>query len=169
MSFQHIRNEQVIPQIIESTLDLLKKKQLEEIHVVEIVKLAGVSRNSFYRNFNSKEDVLRRYVTFVTDEWLADLHAKTRSLDPKRRFLLPLLEKMYNNRDFVAILTSNRKLHLLEDELGRRISAYYEDIKSPWECAFLTGGVFKVCRYWAETGYRETPERILQQLSTISW
>ena len=41
---------------------LLKKKDFSSITVSEIVKLAGVSRSSFYRNFESKEQLLLSYL-----------------------------------------------------------------------------------------------------------
>ncbi len=39
-------------------LFLLEKKELKQISVSELVRKAGVSRNAFYRNYKSKEEIL---------------------------------------------------------------------------------------------------------------
>ena len=49
------RNSYVVQQLIETTCSLLQTKAWQEISISEIVTVAKVSRNSFYRNFNSKE------------------------------------------------------------------------------------------------------------------
>ena len=48
--------------LTEALFILMRKKPFEEITITEISKLAGVSRISFYRNFDSKEDVLVKYI-----------------------------------------------------------------------------------------------------------
>ncbi|MBR5113246.1 MAG: helix-turn-helix transcriptional regulator, partial [Clostridia bacterium] len=45
--------------IVTALVLLFADKPYEKITVTEIVKKAGVSRTAFYRNFNTKEDVLR--------------------------------------------------------------------------------------------------------------
>ncbi|HEM5982027.1 TPA: TetR/AcrR family transcriptional regulator [Streptococcus suis] len=42
-------------------LFLLEKKELKQISVSELVRKAGVSRNAFYRNYKSKEEILEDY------------------------------------------------------------------------------------------------------------
>ena len=44
--------------IVQSLLELMKKKSFQEIKITEICKKAGVSRLSYYRNFESKEDIV---------------------------------------------------------------------------------------------------------------
>ncbi len=41
--------------IEEATIDLLKKKKLKDITIMEVVKKAGVCRASFYRNYADLE------------------------------------------------------------------------------------------------------------------
>lgn len=42
-------------------LYLMEKKDLKQISISELVKKAGVSRNAFYRNYKSKEEILEVY------------------------------------------------------------------------------------------------------------
>ena len=41
-----------------SLLQLLEKKDLKKITISELVQRAGVSRAAFYRNYDSKEEIL---------------------------------------------------------------------------------------------------------------
>lgn len=60
---------------------LLEKKDLKQISISELVKKAGVSRNAFYRNYKSKEEILEkayaRTSQIWSDKW-AQLHERLR-------------------------------------------------------------------------------------------
>lgn len=60
------RNAYVIEHINEALFGLLKEKSLNEISISEICETAGVGRMSFYRNYESKEDVIKK-TTPATD------------------------------------------------------------------------------------------------------
>lgn len=51
-------NIRVKKNITETLFSLMKKKNISEITVTEIIRESGVARASFYRNYTSKEDVL---------------------------------------------------------------------------------------------------------------
>ena len=59
MKNQRKLNAEIISCIVISMLDLLKVKDFDKISIIEIIEHAGVSRNSFYRNFKSKEKLLQ--------------------------------------------------------------------------------------------------------------
>ena len=46
----------------DSYFALLNEKSSERISVSEVVKLAGLSRMSFYRYYQTKDDILRQYI-----------------------------------------------------------------------------------------------------------
>lgn len=50
--------------ITNALLKLLKEKSISEISISEIIKVAGVARASFYRNYATKESVL---ITLISD------------------------------------------------------------------------------------------------------
>lgn len=59
-------------------IQLLEKEEFEKISVSEIVKRAGVSRTAFYRNYQTKEDVI---LSSVEDAITTIMRAM--SLDPR--------------------------------------------------------------------------------------
>lgn len=50
-------------------LFLLEKKDLKHISISELVQKAGVSRNAFYRNYKSKEEILEAYYERTSEQW----------------------------------------------------------------------------------------------------
>ncbi|MDG3132035.1 TetR/AcrR family transcriptional regulator [Streptococcus suis] len=60
-------------------LFLLEKKDLKQISISELVRKAGVSRNAFYRNYKSKEDILEAYY----ERTLISLKKKWQNLQTK--------------------------------------------------------------------------------------
>ncbi|HEL2057188.1 TPA: TetR/AcrR family transcriptional regulator [Streptococcus suis] len=60
-------------------LFLMEKKDLKQISISELVKKAGVSRNAFYRNYKSKEEILEVYYERTS----SNLKKKWRDLQDK--------------------------------------------------------------------------------------
>lgn len=69
------RNAYVIKHITDSVLKLLREKSLNEISVSEIVDDAAVGRTSFYRNFETKDAVVKKYISDLIDQWDRDYKA----------------------------------------------------------------------------------------------
>ncbi|MDE5631168.1 MAG: TetR/AcrR family transcriptional regulator, partial [Bacilli bacterium] len=66
-----IQSEKYVDEYIISALfTLMKKKKYEDISITEITNKAGVSRVSFYRNFNSTEDIIKKWIEDITDHFL---------------------------------------------------------------------------------------------------
>ena len=67
------RNAYVIQHLTDAFLSLFSQKPINDISISELVETAGVGRASFYRNYESKEDILKAYLNErfleVKDEW----------------------------------------------------------------------------------------------------
>ena len=55
--------------ITTALIGMMDRKAFDNITITELVKEAGVSRVSFYRNFESKKDVLEKYMDILINEW----------------------------------------------------------------------------------------------------
>jgi len=126
---------------------LMGKKDFERISIGEIVELAGVSRNAFYRNYKTKEallDGLSKTITAKLRDALpeyenADIASYTRFFHIVSR-----------NADSFRILLSVRS-SLAERLMGGEKS--YPQIA--WEGAFS-----QITIRWFEKGMQETPEEM---------
>lgn len=156
----------VLDSIADSLVKLLTEKTFDEISICEITQAAQVSRNSFYRHFTDKEDILRFYISRETEKWLSETKENYLTLIDKgiREYIVFLLEHMFQYRNFVDILIRNRKMHLLESEFDKRFLNILSEVSNPWRIAFTTGGFYKLFCYWAETGYKKTPREIAEYI-----
>lgn len=59
--------------IVEALFRLMKKKPFAEITIGEITKTAGVNRSTYYRHFESKEDILYYFLDGVMREYVAGI------------------------------------------------------------------------------------------------
>lgn len=153
-------NEVVVESIIQATLYLMRNKSLDDISITDIVRHAGVSRNSFYRNFKDKEDILRHYITKETECWQEEIHKKHTPMFDSGEFIPLLLEHLYDYRDYIDYLMRDRKMYLLEEEFDYRLKKRLGAESDPWHIAFIVGGLYNLFLYWAETGYQKTPQEI---------
>ena len=112
------QNGTVADYITQAFLLLLQKRSFHEIKINELCEKAGVTRMSFYRNFESKEDVLRKWLRVITDEWLATSGISFKHNDSQKYFVL-LFRHMGEYRDLCGRLYEDGMLHLVKDEYDR--------------------------------------------------
>lgn len=55
--------------ITQGLLELMRENDFHSITVTMIVRRSEVGRASFYRNFDSKEDVIHQHMTRLLKEW----------------------------------------------------------------------------------------------------
>ena len=53
-----------------SLIGLMKTKDFETITIKEITENAHVNRSTYYRNFKSKEDILKFQLRKITEEYI---------------------------------------------------------------------------------------------------
>ena len=69
MDKNDIKKSFVRESITGALLELMKKQEFEDITISDLVNRAGVGRASFYRNYISKEDVLKKELEKII-KWL---------------------------------------------------------------------------------------------------
>lgn len=62
-------NMRVKGNITKALFDLMHEKSFSDISISELIRTAGVARVSFYRNYESKEDVLLKLVEDVLEQF----------------------------------------------------------------------------------------------------
>lgn len=71
----HPANMFVCECITQSLFRLMKRKPYNKITVTDLVQEAGVSRNSFYRNYQSTEEIIRQFWEEKTSKWWSEFIA----------------------------------------------------------------------------------------------
>ncbi|MBQ6293045.1 MAG: TetR/AcrR family transcriptional regulator [Lachnospiraceae bacterium] len=152
--------------IITALLQLLHKKAFSQISVTELCRKAGVSRMSFYRYFESREDVLKKWCAQITDKFVAEsgIHYRT---DTLKQYFTTLFTHVLQYREMSFILRKNGLLWIVKDDIDRVFFETYRGVYDEYKMSFITGGIFNAYTLWIENGLRETPEELAFQLSEI--
>lgn len=145
--------------ITNALLKLMKKQNFNEITVVDIVNEAKVGRVSFYRNFSSKEDVIKKYLDEITNNFMKESQIHNYRDDPKM-FLTILFTHLKNNFDFANVLLKANIIHFIKDEFDNMFSRDIVNYKIAYSSYFFSGGVYNVYYYWLSNGCIETPKEI---------
>lgn len=82
---------------------LMSEKPYESISISEIAKRAGVSRTAFYRNYQTKDDVVREIGKQVIDQ-LAEIVSKVGSNEDVHGMFVDFFTQIKEQRDKIELL-----------------------------------------------------------------
>lgn len=161
MRKKNATNEIVRHSITEALERLMQRKPFGEITVTELVRLAGVGRVSFYRNFRSKEEVLVRKLDEAGQAWWDDYRVR-----PEADYVLGLFQHAAGMKDFALLLYRHDLSHLLLRNINDCMGpAPGHSDEEAYRAACLAGSVFGVLDEWIKRGMTDSPERMSSLLS----
>lgn len=151
-------------------LELLKKKDRDEISITEIAKAAGVSRMAFYRKFETKWDVVDFYLGGIM-HWEVAYDERTGGdlniwdVEYGVRFFRAMREHRENiltlvDRGYATLLL--RVINLTNENAGGDMPS--SSIER-YNLYFLAGAGFNAMLIWLRDGCRESPEEMAQALA----
>lgn len=156
---------------------MMMEMDYDDIFVSDLCSRAGISRRSFYRYFNSKEDVLK----FVLEDIIRDCHLQIvlmfcpeRSLEDRlTEFLIYWKEKQPH---WLEILTRNHQEGLLIDMyLDWTREEYLKDRNMKEEdrsmisvsLEYAATGLLMTVFRWARLGFRKSPQEMAGYLADV--
>lgn len=145
--------------IANALVRLLQERPLEQISIQEITDVADVGRVTYYRNFNSKEDILYYKLNRTIEAWYRQLDVRIRT--DRYLLLVGFLRLILSVRDLFELLYKNGLSHIVLRCFSAQIGPKKEGIGLDlFEMAYVTYGLFGLTDAWIKTGMRQTPEEI---------
>ncbi|MBW9212048.1 MULTISPECIES: TetR/AcrR family transcriptional regulator [Terrabacteria group] len=153
-------NQVVRESITEALFRLMHNKDFEKIKIKEITDLAGVGRVSFYRNFDSKKEVVIQQLNAVTKQWCL-LHQ-----DELQRLkdYLPLLEEL---KPILVLLKSSNGTDLLYDYLYEALLPQMDTEKRAYLLEMQVGMFFGIMKHWIRNDFKESQEQLNHFLACL--
>lgn len=159
MKHKNVTNEMIRDYIVEALLILMHTKDYNSITIGQITEKAGVNRSTYYRNFETKEDIIRRFYMRLLENSLdsmteADkstlcsylrIHFHTFYLHKNELILLHRAGLSYLFLDVLNNVFMQKQE--LEKDFIKEISVYYH-----------TGGIFNTFLLWFEKGMSISPD-----------
>ena len=166
MAHRRKTNEEVRLSISDALVELMSEKALDEIRVSELVQRAHVARVSFYRNYGSKDDVLRERARQLTESFLEGYPPERRETD-RPAFLAACLRFYYDHRALVERLMESGRMDIVREEFNRAFGVGCPDRRLSARRSFLAGGLYNLAYRWTTVGYDITPEHLAEFVSEL--
>lgn len=158
------KNSYVKEQITQATILLLKEYQLSQITISQIITQAQVSRNSFYRNYSNKEEILAKHIKNLTTKWEADY--KATSNDSNAELYGSLFKHLKEHSEFYILLKKQNLFHLFLNVYIELFGAKTEyDNMRAYVTSFITYGTYGWIEEWIARGMQESAETMSALLS----
>lgn len=143
--------------IIQALLWLMEKKKYENITITDIAEKAGVTRITFYRNFESKNDIIKQHLKNIFDgyKWDDNLDAGYQIFD----FFVQ------NKTTIKLLYQSDLQYYLVDNILIHFGYKKDEPISIAYSKVMVAYVIFGLCDEWYKRGMIESPEQILNLIN----
>lgn len=108
-------HELVVDSLYKALIQLMNKKPYKEITISEIVKRAGVSRMAYYRNYNSKNDILLNRFSDTLSTFNKDLISENIS---DQKFWFISLKTLLDDNTLLYVIKAGLYKQLLDIHLN---------------------------------------------------
>ncbi|WP_165053164.1 MULTISPECIES: TetR/AcrR family transcriptional regulator [unclassified Adlercreutzia] len=154
--------------ILDATIELQSEKAYGDISVVDICKRAGVSRQTYYRHYEGKEDVYLRYL----DDLLHQVFENEEQGQTFDRLFESLGKLFAGNRQFLSCLfkagLDSRILFRFERLLVSMGSLRGFGSSDRAMQAFIAGGVFNVMKRFVLQEPAPDAKQLASALKTLA-
>ena len=161
-------------QIARAMMALIQEKPYAQITVSELCRAAGISRQTFYTLFTSRENV----VVFTLQAQYCDSPEIALPGEGERGGALEWLCRAYSeyilkNRRLIKLLVDNRIDHLLYDSFFEAMDscdcfmAQADPCVRSYAASFYAGGIACVARRYAQEGCTTTADELRALLETL--
>lgn len=153
------RNAYVIEHITQALIKLLRDKPIADITISELCELAGIGRASFYRNFDSMEDILRSYINTIFCEWTDEYEEKENQ--PLSELLGMMFSHFEKHKKFYGLLSKRGLVYLLKDVIVGRCGPKPEySAVEAYASAYVAYTLYGWVETWFMRGMKESAEEI---------
>lgn len=159
------RNNFVCTAITNTAIELLAKKDIKEISISELCSQAGVSRNSFYRNYDSITDIFQSRTRDLLSEW--DTSYRASGKNSNSELYGSLFGHLKGNSDFYLLLYERGILKLVLNVI-LEMTGPKPEMDNAWAypTAFITYGLYGWITEWIARGMQESAEEMTALLAS---
>lgn len=152
-------------EITDSLLLLMRERPYDEISVKQILLESKLAKKTFYRNFESKDDVLLSLIRKSIRDYFFVVDAGNTDV------LTAIFTFAAQNRDLLMILDKNDMLYVVQKCLNENIGLHksgqisetnpfirlFSGLDSEYLISLNIGAVWNVISLWVHNGMKESP------------
>jgi AcrR family transcriptional regulator len=164
MRIKGLNGELIKQYIAESLLILMASKPYDKITIAQITDKAGVNRSSYYRHFETKEDIIRFYLMSIMHEYMDKYHKQG---NPGfSAYILQMFRTFSEHQKDLMRIHQNGLSYLLLDVLNTCFR--FDEMATSaarsrqYEAAYHIGGIYNDLLLWMNHQMAETPEEMTE-------
>jgi len=163
-----VSNKLVKEYIVTALLQLIHKKTLSSITISELCKVAGVSRMSFYRNYESIEEIFTKHLAEIFNEYKQDNTPDLLAgIYCDRNHLIHYFHYVYKYREFLDALVICRFDVVFLNMLNEYIVQKWRDFNDVDSLYAFAGALYNMFHIWSTSKYARSPEEMALKLENI--
>lgn len=144
--------------ITTALLEMMRDQPFQSITVTALVQKAGVGRMSFYRNFGSKEEIIKQHLDQLIIAW-----GKEAEEGESKNFGEVLFRHYYQHKDLFSLLYREGLSYLILQNIKDVCGPKEEQSNAEaYASAWLAHGLYGWIDEWFHRGMPETPEEMGQ-------
>ena len=148
--------------IVTALLRLMETQSYDSISITDITNLAGVSRMAYYRNYNSKDEILIKHIVEQEERLLDELNGG-RASDMKG--VIAYVSGFFQeNADVIQAIYDAGLSHMLTEMLEERVYNYFPIAAAAkggrYAVHYYVGGILAVFKLWFDKGMVESVDEI---------
>ena len=162
--------------IRESLFKLLKTKQLNQITVKELCKLADINRGTFYSHYTDLFDLVQKLEEALIEDMKAVIKFENIGQDNQLEMFVDIFSHIKNNIEEYQILLLNPNSSRILDEIIAEAYEHHllalEDIKVPisknmvdYSFALVSSGSARVIMKWIKNDFAEPPQEMARLIN----
>lgn len=163
-------NKLVKVKVARALVKLMEKQKFSDITITQIVQTAGVARASYYRNFDSKEEILIK----VTDDIWYDYKKRSKELHQEYfsyDSILLAFRYFKTYQKFMLSVCNAGLAYIYLEMLDKHIEEMagdmpYNDINR-YAIYYYSGALYNVFLKWLENDMKERPEVMAEMFYNI--
>lgn len=160
------KNTYVKEQITLTLLDMMQETPIDSISIKELCDKAGVGRASFYRNYNTKEDVIKEHAATLLKSWGSEFEANPNS--SINNVFGSLFEHYRANKDIYILIHNAGLSEIILDTIIAKVELE-PSLPNPiaYHKAFFAYGLYGWICEWISRGMPESADEINQMLNNL--
>ena len=156
MSRKNSAHDAVMESIYEAVFQLMEQKRINEITVSELCQRAGVSRISFYRNFDYISDVPFRYLSEQLEEWWIESNQEKNQFTPSSNFWNLLFKQLKKNERVIKLLYRSNASFIMKDIIFKSCGPQLaKNDNEAFVRAILAGSIYGYTEEWIKRGMKK--------------
>lgn len=161
MRRKNITSQMMKTYIVDALLILMKQKPYSDISIGELTDKAGVNRSTYYRNFKSKEDIIKCFFINLMDGYLEETSPNTSMRD----YLAGMFHTFLNCKAHIMIIYEQGMASVLSETLTEYFAERLPDkmqynFTEKFEIYYHIGGIFNTFMLWFSNDMNPSPEEL---------